>query len=117
MSIETLLQSFLIHVVSNEANATTQNEQRVDSSNVDVLLCFLAEVERKSEKVMLIFMIFIILKQNKILPRESSTIPQHINETAGDDSVNVENEIWFFTCSNFLDFKSIFQQWLSWEIL
>lgn len=43
VSVETLLQALLIHVVSNEANATAENEERIDCANVDVLLSFLTK--------------------------------------------------------------------------
>jgi hypothetical protein len=49
MSVEPLLQSLLIHEVTNEANAPTQHEQPIDGTLFDVLESFLPEI--KWEKI------------------------------------------------------------------
>lgn len=41
MSVKSLLQALLIHVMADKSNTTSQNEQRVDRSNVYVFLCLL----------------------------------------------------------------------------
>lgn len=43
VSVESLLQALLVHVMSDESNAAAQHEQRVDGTDVDVFLSFLAE--------------------------------------------------------------------------
>lgn len=42
MTVQALLQALLIHVVSDETDATTQHKQRIDRTDVDVFLSFLA---------------------------------------------------------------------------
>lgn len=50
VSVESLLQALLVHVMSDESNAAAQHEQRVDGANVDVLLSFLTE-RRSNNKI------------------------------------------------------------------
>lgn len=51
MTVKSLFESLLVHVMANKTNATAKHEQRVNGSNVDVLLSFLAEnVGRKKNE-------------------------------------------------------------------
>lgn len=43
MAVQALLQTLLVHVVADEADAATQHEQRVDRTDVDVLLGLLTK--------------------------------------------------------------------------
>lgn len=43
VTVQTLLQTLLVHVVADEADATTQHEQRVDRTDIDVLLGLLTK--------------------------------------------------------------------------
>lgn len=49
MAVQTLLQTLLVHVVTDETDAATEHEQRVDSTDIDVLLGFLAGMVRLHE--------------------------------------------------------------------
>lgn len=49
MTVESLLQSLLVHVVADEADAATEHEQRVDRSHVDVFLRFLTVSDQNKE--------------------------------------------------------------------
>lgn len=42
MAVESLLESLLVHVVTNESYAAAEHKQRVDGTHIDVFLCFLA---------------------------------------------------------------------------
>lgn len=42
MAVESLLESLLVHVMTNESYAASQHKQRVDGAHIDVLLCLLA---------------------------------------------------------------------------
>lgn len=42
MAVESLLESLLVHVVTNESYAAAEHKQRIDGTHIDVLLCFLA---------------------------------------------------------------------------
>lgn len=44
MSVQSLLETFLIHVVANESDAAAQHEQRINGTDVDVLLGFFAVI-------------------------------------------------------------------------
>lgn len=46
MTIEALLQSFLVHVVSNETNTSAEHEQAIDSADIDILLGLLTEMSQ-----------------------------------------------------------------------
>lgn len=43
VTVQALLQTLLVHVVADEADAAPQHKQRVDRSDVDVLLGLLTE--------------------------------------------------------------------------
>lgn len=45
VTVQALLQTLLVHVVADEADAAPQHKQRVDRSDVDVLLGLLTEKE------------------------------------------------------------------------
>lgn len=42
MAVESLLESLLVHVMTNESYAASQHKQRVDGAHIDVFLCLLA---------------------------------------------------------------------------
>jgi len=67
VTVERRPQPLLIQVVSNETDATTEDEQAIQSTDLDVLVSFLW--------------------------RESTTVSQEINEAHGDATVNVEDEL------------------------
>lgn len=41
VTVQSLLQTLLVHVMTNKTDATAEHEQWVDGANVDVLLSFL----------------------------------------------------------------------------
>lgn len=47
MTVQALLQTFLVHVMADEPDAATQHEQRIDRTNVDVLLGLLTGIVEK----------------------------------------------------------------------
>ena len=67
MTVERCSQALLIQVVSNETDATTEDEQAIQSTDLDVLISFLW--------------------------RESTTVSQEINEAHGNATVDVEDEL------------------------
>jgi hypothetical protein len=99
-------------MVSNETDATTEDEQAIQSTDLDVLI--------------------------SLLWCESTTVSQEIDEAHGDATVNVEDElenqrhrqqtkhkiiiirqhtVSFFSGGNLLDGKSIVQQAVAREVL
>lgn len=44
MTVQALLETLLVHVVTNEADTSSKHEQRVDRSDVNVFLSFLTIV-------------------------------------------------------------------------
>lgn len=69
MTVKALLQSFLVKVVTNEANSTSKNKQSIKYANVQVLL--------------------------SLFSSETSTASQQINNTCCYNAINVKNEVWF----------------------
>jgi hypothetical protein len=85
MAVEWCAEAFLVEVVSDEADAATENEETVECSDLkmglrlttfgntrvnidlDVLVCFLRS--------------------------ESTAVPQQINEAYGDSAVDVQDEL------------------------
>lgn len=55
MTVKALLQTLLIHVMTNETDTSAEHEQRVNGSDVDVFLSFLAKIEIIHIKEKLIF--------------------------------------------------------------
>lgn len=48
MAVESLLESLLVHVMTNESYAASQHKQRVDGAYIDVFLCLLAvKIQKK----------------------------------------------------------------------
>lgn len=67
MTVERSLQPLLIEVVTNETNATTENKEAVESTNLDVLVSFLWS--------------------------ESTTVTEQVDEANGNATVDVEDEL------------------------
>lgn len=51
VTVESLLQSLLVHVVADEADAATEHEQRVDCSHVDVFLRLLTVSDQNKSRI------------------------------------------------------------------
>lgn len=110
MSVEALLQALLIHVMADETDASSQDEQRVDGANVDVLLSFLA---RSSP----INIFNIQSKTFKDLPRESAAISQHVDEAGGNDTVDIQDQVRLLAGCDLLNLQSVFKHGLGREVL
>ena len=67
MAVERCPQALLVEMVTNEADTPSEDEQAVESSNLDVLV--------------------------RLLSRERARIPEEIDETDGDASINVQDEL------------------------
>lgn len=81
MPVQSLFQPLLVHVVTDETNRPAEHEQRVDGSNVDVLL--------------------------RLFRRKTTAILQHIDECASDDAVDVQNEVRFLAGGDLFDFERV----------
>jgi len=68
MAVEGCSEPLLVKMVTNEADATTENEKTVQCANLDILISFLSS--------------------------ERAAITEEIDEANCDAAVDVENELW-----------------------
>lgn len=111
MAVESLLESLLVHVMTNESYAATQHKQRVDGAHIDVLLCLLAvKIQNKLTT-------HLTLLELSLLPSEGAAVAQHIDESGGNDTIHIQNQIWLLAGGDPLHLQGILQQRTLWEVL
>ena len=79
VTVESLFESILVEVVSNESNAPTQNEQSIEAAIFDHFIGFMMS--------------------------EGATAPQHIHEAHRNCTINIQNQICFLLRCHLLDSK------------
>jgi hypothetical protein len=67
MAVERCSESLLVEMVTNETDATTENEETIQRANLNVLV--------------------------RLFPSERSTVPEEVNEADCDATIDVENEL------------------------
>jgi len=67
MAVERRSESLLVEMVTNEADATTKDEETVQRANLDIFICF--------------------------FPSECSAVTEKVNKADRDATVDVENEL------------------------
>lgn len=67
MTVQGRLQPLLVKMVSDKSDATTEDEETVEGTNLDVFFCFFS--------------------------RECAAIPEEVDEADGDATINVEDKL------------------------
>lgn len=75
MTVKALLESFLVKVVTNEANSTSENKESIKYANVKIFL--------------------------SLFGSKATTVSQQVNYTSCYNAINIKNEVWFLTLKKF----------------
>ncbi|KAF1745843.1 hypothetical protein GCK72_022290 [Caenorhabditis remanei] len=85
MAVETLLETRLIKIVTDKSNRSAQYKKSIQRSDLNGLLGFRLG--------------------------EHSAVAEDINEQDCNRSVDIEDEIWFFSSGDLLDFQGVLKEW------
>lgn len=91
MPIQAGSQTLLVKVMCDQSNASSQNEQTVQDTHVEVVLGFLGA--------------------------EGSAVTHQVHEADGNTSVNVKDEIVFLGCCHGFDGDGVVEHLAAWESL
>jgi len=85
MTVQALLESLLIHIMSNEAYAAAQHKQRINGADIDVFLCLFTKITTRLEFNLINFCI------RRFSPGERAAVAQHINKGGGNHTIYIQN--------------------------
>lgn len=91
MSVETSTQSLLIEIVSNQTNATTENEQAIENTNPEVVL--------------------------DLFTGKCTAGPHEINEANSNATIDVQNQVVLLRCCHRLNGNGVIEETGTGEIL
>jgi hypothetical protein len=91
MPIQAGAQSLLIQEVRNQTDATSKDEQTVEDTHAEVVLC--------------------------LLGRESATVTQQIDEADGDTAIDIEDQVIFLGGCDGFDGDGVVKELVGGEVL
>jgi hypothetical protein len=91
VAVQRRAQALLVEVVTNETNRTTEDEQAIQSSNLDVLV--------------------------RLFARERAGVAQEIDEANRNASINIEDKCVLLGCRHLFDRERVVEQRMAREVL